>query len=327
MPKCSVIMPAYNCGFYIDAAIGSVLTQTESDLELIVINDGSTDDTLERAKAWAVRDSRVRVITQPCSGRPGSARNVGLEGATGKYVSFLDSDDLYHADKLGRALRILEGNPEIRVLFHDMYMFEEVFHGDGHDAPAMESYLGDEFVQTAKDYLKARGDGLYLCNDRFFAFMAFNFAGLHTDTVIIRRDDIEKLDLRFAQDVAIGEDTEFWYRLGRSLSIAYLDQKLSFYRKHAGGITRNRERWFRDLLTVYVRNYKAVASRMTARERAAVRRRISAHCFSEGYFEWTRADPKMARDAYWRSLHWRPNAKAIAAILKTFVPGMASREK
>jgi glycosyltransferase involved in cell wall biosynthesis len=321
MPRCSVIMSAYNCGSYIDAAIGSVIAQTESDFELIVIDDGSIDDTLVRAKVWADLDSRVHVITQPNSGRPGATRNAGLECATGKYVAFLDGDDFYHPDRLNRAVRVLEATPEIQVLFHNMYTFHDTGEEDTHTYPSLESYLDDpSFVPAAQDYLLALDDELYLCSDRFFVFMAINFAGLHTNTVIVRRTELERHHLRFAEDITVGEDTELWYRLAQSLRIGYLDQKLSYYRQHAAGVTRNRERWLRDLRTVYIRNYNATAVRMTAQERAAVRNRISKHCFSEAYFEWTRAHAGLARRAYWRSVRWRINVKALVAVLKTFVP-------
>lgn len=89
----SVIMPAYNSATYIGTAIESILSQTHKDLELIIINDGSTDYTLKIAQAYQRRDSRVHIITQQHRG-PSSSRNQGLKTAQGDYLYFMDSDDI-----------------------------------------------------------------------------------------------------------------------------------------------------------------------------------------------------------------------------------------
>lgn len=315
MPRVSVIMPAYNCARFIDAAIASVLAQTEASLELIVIDDGSKDDTLARATSWSNRDSRVRVLTQPNSGRPGATRNVGLRVATGEYVCFLDSDDLCERDRITQAVSVLEIRPELGALFHDMSYMDV----DGNALPG--SYLEHgSFKQRAAKHLVDQGDGLYLCRGRFHAFMAINYTAMHTDTVILRRDAIEKNQLRFPDDVSIGEDTELWFNLARTIEIAYLDRKLSRYREHSAGITRNRDRWWSDLYVVHARNYRLNGARLTRGERAAYRRRISLHCFSEGYFHWSGGRKGVAREAYLRAFNWRPNLKSILAYGKTLVP-------
>ena len=94
MAAVSVIMPAYNVAPYVGAAIGSVLDQTFTDLELIVIDDGSTDATFEIAAACAARDPRVRLLRKP-NGGISSARNHGLRAASGAFIAILDSDDLW----------------------------------------------------------------------------------------------------------------------------------------------------------------------------------------------------------------------------------------
>lgn len=91
-PKVSVIMPVYNTGAYLDEAIQSVVDQELKDWELIVINDGSTDDSLAKLEVWTT-DRRILLISQTNQG-PSAARNKGLKHATGQYVYFLDSDDL-----------------------------------------------------------------------------------------------------------------------------------------------------------------------------------------------------------------------------------------
>ncbi len=94
MDKISIIIPAYNVEKYLNQSLDSVLRQTYKNLEIIIVNDGSKDSTGKIANEYAKLDGRIKVIHQPNQGLP-TARNVGMEIATGKYIMFLDSDDFY----------------------------------------------------------------------------------------------------------------------------------------------------------------------------------------------------------------------------------------
>ena len=103
----SIIIPAYNCASYIDHCLESVLGQTETDLEVLVIDDGSTDKTPAMLDAWAEKDARLKVIHQPNAG-VASARNKGLDLATGTYVTFVDSDDYLAEDYIEKLKKRIE---------------------------------------------------------------------------------------------------------------------------------------------------------------------------------------------------------------------------
>ena len=98
-------MPAYNCGPYIGDAIKSILAQTMKEFELIIINDGSTDDTLEVVESF--RDSRLRVVNQSNQGLAG-VRNRAVKEASADYISWLDSDDLATPDRLEKQIALLD---------------------------------------------------------------------------------------------------------------------------------------------------------------------------------------------------------------------------
>lgn len=100
----SVIMPAYNAAATLAASMRSALSQTHARLELLVVDDCSSDATSEVAEAIAVRDPRVRLIRQPANAGVAAARNAGIEAASGSHIAFLDSDDLWHGDKLRKQL-------------------------------------------------------------------------------------------------------------------------------------------------------------------------------------------------------------------------------
>lgn len=115
-PIVSVIMPAYNAELYIENAISSVLRQTYNDFELIIIDDASTDSTLDVIQGLCEKDSRIRVIPQNKNQGVAASRNLGIANALGIWIAFLDSDDLWRGDKLEKQLK-LAGQVNGRFLF------------------------------------------------------------------------------------------------------------------------------------------------------------------------------------------------------------------
>jgi glycosyltransferase involved in cell wall biosynthesis len=114
MPLISVIVPVYNGAKTIRETIESVLNQTFQDFELIIINDGSKDSTLEILAE--IQDSRLKVFSYPNAGLAAS-RNRGIERAIGEYISFIDADDLWTPDKLEAQLKAIQDNPEAAVAY------------------------------------------------------------------------------------------------------------------------------------------------------------------------------------------------------------------
>ncbi|QFT84607.1 putative glycosyltransferase EpsJ [Halomonas sp. THAF12] len=113
-PRFSVVIPVYNGGEAIDATLGSVLDQRETDFEVWLVNDGSTDDTLQRLTRWQRRDARIHVIDQ-ANGGVARARNAGAAHARGELIAFLDADDLWAPDKL-----------EAHAAFHERHRGVEI---------------------------------------------------------------------------------------------------------------------------------------------------------------------------------------------------------
>jgi glycosyltransferase involved in cell wall biosynthesis len=122
MPKISVVIPAYNAELTIKETIESVQKQTFADFELIIINDGSTDGTLE--KLQSVDDSRLKIFSYQ-NGGLSVARNRGVVHATGEFIAFLDADDLWAPDKLELQLVALEQHPEAGVAYSWTYFMNE----------------------------------------------------------------------------------------------------------------------------------------------------------------------------------------------------------
>lgn len=123
MPEISVIIPVYNAENTILETINSVLNQTFEDFELIIINDGSTDRTLDVIKKF--KDNRISVHTFPNSG-PSSARNKGLRLAKGNFISYVDADDLWSKDKLRSQFLALKNDPQLMLHIRGLYLLTKM---------------------------------------------------------------------------------------------------------------------------------------------------------------------------------------------------------
>lgn len=121
MPKASIVVPAYNVAATLPATMNSLLAQTFTDFEIVLVDDGSTDETLEIARSFDC--DRLRIVEQANRGLAG-ARNSGIAAARGEVVGFCDSDDLWHPTKLERHVRHLDGRPDVGVSYSASAMID-----------------------------------------------------------------------------------------------------------------------------------------------------------------------------------------------------------
>ena len=218
MVRVSVIIPTYNRAHIVGEAIASVLAQTFGDFEVIVIDDGSSDDT--SAVVGKCRDARVRYFRQPNRGLPG-ARNRGIAEARGDIVSFLDSDDLWKPEKLEREVRFFGACPETDAVFADA---EEVFLDGGTVASVMRASPGMRaFLQ------RAPRDGGLVISQRAFYLMMLTEQPVKPSALALRRSTLEELG-GFDERMRIMEDWELLLRLARKRGIGYINRALTVMR-------------------------------------------------------------------------------------------------
>jgi glycosyltransferase involved in cell wall biosynthesis len=124
MPAVSVIVPVFNYGDFVGEALESVRAQTFSSWECVVVDDGSTDATVDRVLAHAAREDRIRCSRQPHRGVV-AARNTGIAEARGAFIQFLDADDLLESQKLERHAAYLEAHPGVDIVYGDTRYFED----------------------------------------------------------------------------------------------------------------------------------------------------------------------------------------------------------
>jgi glycosyltransferase involved in cell wall biosynthesis len=193
-PRVSVVIPTYNRAAFLAEAIRSVLVQTCTDLELIVVDDGSTDHTA--AMVRGINDPRLHFMSLPHSGLPARGRNAGVERARGRYVAFLDSDDLWDSSKLDDQLAALSERPDCRWC-----------HTGGRCI--------DEAGAPHPQWPKAR-----LASDGWILEALFRrHEGINTSSVLVDRAlllDVGGFDETFVR----GEDYDLWVRLALRSPIA-----------------------------------------------------------------------------------------------------------
>jgi hypothetical protein len=208
MVKVSVIIPAYNQADYLPKAIHSILDQTCQDFEILVVDDGSTDATADVANA--LTDERVRYIYQENRGLS-AARNTGIKHSSGKYLTFLDSDDQFLPEKLEVLVNVLEENP------HFGFAAGQAIPVDEDDIP-----VGEIFDVPLPDDSRQ----LLLGNP------------LHVGSVMVKRSWQEIVGF-FDETLRSYEDWDMWLRLARAgCPMTYVARPVSLYRFHRHQMTR-----------------------------------------------------------------------------------------
>lgn len=124
--KVSIIIPCYNYGRYLDECFSNLQSQSHADWEALVVDDGSTDQTMEVVRAWQANDPRIQYYYQPNSG-VSKARNRGLVKARGEFIQFLDADDLLSQNKLKLQVDYFMEHPEVNLCYTDNFYFEDGF--------------------------------------------------------------------------------------------------------------------------------------------------------------------------------------------------------
>ena len=210
MPLISVVIPAYNAQKTITQTIESVLNQTFSDFELIVINDGSQDSTLDIVSS--ISDSRVQVFSYPNSG-PQKSRNRGIEHSSGEYISFLDADDLWTPDKLEAQLKALQENPQAGV-----------------------AYSWTDYIDESGKLLPQRIYGNFT-GDVYVKLLLADFVGNGSNPLIRKQALVEVGG--FDELLVAGQDWDMWVRLASKYPFVAVPSVHILYRVSGGSWSTN----------------------------------------------------------------------------------------
>ncbi|MBV6625063.1 MAG: glycosyltransferase [Rivularia sp. (in: Bacteria)] len=220
MPCCSIIIPAYNAITYLPETLESLLNQTFTDFEVLIVDDGSYDNIID----WAaeIKDPRVRFFSQNNKG-VSAARNLGIKQAKGEYIAFLDADDLWESTKLEKQLQLLKNNPSLGLVHTEMLVIDE-----------QSKSLGRKFTSNVE------GDALKRLLER---------NTIVTSSVIVRHSCLQAVG-NFDENLTSSEDWELWVRIASRYFIAQIKEPLVYYRQHANNTTKNWQMLEQDLSSI-----------------------------------------------------------------------------
>lgn len=317
-PLGSVVIGCYNSQAYLRETLDSVCSQSLADFEVVVVDDCSTDSTPSILAEYAARDPRFVVIRhEKNQGRPAITKTTALKYVQGKYVCFLDHDDLFHPDKLRSTVELLEKHTNCVAAFHDVELVDA-------QGAHLSRYL-DGFINEAADYLVAQGDGEYVTTPDFFKFQSIHYAAIHTISVVICPERLPTGVLSYDTQYKVCDDTDLWIRLGLCGRIAYLDSVLAYYRQHESNITRDRSKWDRDAIRLMKNNYKRVLPQFNTLDRRGLRQRIANTLADYGWRCRCSGRHSEASLAYLDALRWEFRTAHAINVLKAFLPTRPDR--
>lgn len=289
-PLISVITPTYNRADYVTQAIDSILNQTYTNIELHVIDDGSTDNTPE-VMARYDSDPRVHYYRQPNAGQ-GAATNRGISLARGEYIAFLDADDLWIPEKLELQVKAMQEKSDIAILYSPCYCIDE-----------KNQVIGARMGPLYEGHVTGR---LFVEN-----FIPFGSA-------LVKKECFERLGA-FDESLVTGLDYELWLRFSTCYLFGYIDIPTLHYRLWGGQITVNGIRVYENgikIMRKFLRLFPGMVDRATENE-------AWAHTYV-AYGDFIRSGDQKGRSAlnyYIRALRHKPGYLAawkaiIATILR-----------
>lgn len=290
-PSVSVVIPVFNGAKYLRHTIESVLAQSYPEIEIVAVDDGSSDDSPHILKGF---DNRVRVIRQPNFG-VAVARNRGILAARGDCVAFLDQDDWWRPEKVSRQVACLD-DPSVGLVHTHTIYFDDLRQEVS--APLDPEAHPEEYVGWCYEKLLF---GNAICNS----------------SVIVRRELFARsglCDLQIAGNTV--QDYDLWLRLARITQFAYVAEPLTVFRLHPAQGTVNRRMMLREQIKVRKRHWRDVPPPL----RRAFARRLAQLYDLLGSYELDYRDHRAARAAFAESLSWWPHWRAAALWLASLLP-------
>ena len=288
-PLVSVIIPVYNCADYVAEAIESALAQDWPHKEVLVVNDGSTDNCLAILQGFG---DRIRLIDQKNAGPP-AARNQGLAAARGAYIAFLDADDVWLQGKLSAQVRHMQAHHEVHTVFTDWHVWAPDTSGRFVRPPELECHSVTDQVD------KANSGWLY---HRLLLDCA-----LLTTTVMLRASMVQRIG-GFDLSLWNGDDYDYWLRASREGKITKLQSVGAFYRCVPGSVSRkpNTANYGHKVLAQALSRWGLTGPDGPAVDNATMQRRLLRVQAEHAHIHLLRGDPQIAFNTYIRILKSHP---------------------
>lgn len=288
----AVVIPTYNSADCLARAIKSVLTQTYRDYQIIVVDDGSTDDTQVVLRSF---EGQIVSVYQPNSGQA-CARNLGIRTSQSRYIAFLDADDEWVPRKLEKQIAFLESNPDFAMVYSDC-----ITSGAG-------PFAGSHFARVGRP-----------ATGRVFRQFLDN-CNVFTPTVVVRRDCLEFVGT-FNQSLRVSEDFNLWLRIASVGKIAAIDEALAIRHPRPSSLSSTTPA--DHMLANGVACLEDVLQRCTAllpAEQSALRNKTASRHYEYGSYLLLGADHRAARVQFLEAMRqgrreWRLLTKLVFSFL------------
>ena len=288
-PLVSVIIPTYNRADYLKLALKSVMEQTYKKIEVIVTDDGSTDNTAEVVTSF--NDTRIKYFYQKNTGLPAAARNLGLREASGEYIAFLDDDDMWLPEKLELQVGYLREHSKYHLVYSNAWIIDENGVWDGlllKSESFKEGGIFEELVKT-------------------------NF--IPQLTVLMKRKVFENIGfLNEDSSLIATEDYEYWLRVALHYKIGFVKEPLAMYRVHSGGASQtvNGARLSQKALS------SLLSGSSVPNKDKIVETIYGLYCYS-AIHNWKNSDKLAAKEDFKKYLIWNIKKFKIINIFKVLI--------
>jgi glycosyltransferase involved in cell wall biosynthesis len=283
-PTLSVIIPTYNRAEFVRNCLKALEESGVPDLEVIVVDDGSTDDTKHVVVSSPLKP---RYLRQKNAG-PAVARNNGFRHSRGRFVGFLDCDDEWLPGAPAQAVEFLKHYPEVEVLFAEALMGSR----DNGFTSWIESAGQDRFFQLPHEQVEP--NFRVLERDAFFRRMAERNA-VFLGSTILRREAFECIGC-FDSDLCGAADWNLWLRMATTMTFAYWNEPLAIYTKHPEGMSNDQDGMSKEFCEALARLLRQAV--LTIEQRAWARSRLRHHLFGYAYRAFKRGDFFEARTRF-----------------------------
>ena len=291
----SVVIPAYNCARMIEQSVGSVLRQDYPNIEVIVVDDGSTDQTGEAVQRLTQQSDKIKYFSQDNQG-PGAARNRGILEASGDYIAFLDADDQLLKGSIAERARFLDAAKGTGLVFSDYYDLNENCETEGQTPRLAEFIFGSHF-----EMIDEKLPNCYIADTDFpQKYLSYHPYPVWTGTVMIRKSVVPAAGL-FRTDIKSGEDHDYWLRVIGRTQAGYIKKPLAVYRRSSASLSNSDERHLREsvILLQDLLYHRAIPAELVKKELA------------DGYYALACEYSKQksltpARQCFWKALRYNP---------------------
>ncbi|MDX1393811.1 MAG: glycosyltransferase family 2 protein [Gemmatimonadota bacterium] len=291
----SVILPTYNYARFLAESVASVQKQDVEEIEILIVDDGSTDETPEIVEGLATADPRIRYIPIPRSGLS-AARNVGLDEARAEYIAFHDADDRWRAGKLRRQVALLDSEPDVGLCFTDFARF----HEGGFLERSQFDFLPE--LRTVESRPATSGLGRVITGDAFVELIQTRVLASCPPTTLLRRAHVGHV--RCHERLQRGTDYHYYYNIYRLTSVAFIPEPLVEVRRHGGNMSASFEEMFAPYLQAISLLLEDPEPPLAPAHREALRRRLGRAVCGVGYEHFWSGRPVRAGRAYFRALAW-----------------------